>query len=83
MQLGEIDENLTSLHLAEKSRVLTNMVLRGRVAPGVITHFDSYTSSSTRVVYQAKCFASKQDIYQVGLIPKRSYTEVPLYLEYN
>jgi hypothetical protein len=27
-QLGEINENLTSLYLAEKSRVLTNMVLR-------------------------------------------------------
>jgi hypothetical protein len=27
-QLGEINENLTSLYLVEKSRVLTNMVLR-------------------------------------------------------
>jgi hypothetical protein len=43
------------------------------------------TSSSTRVVfqtnvvYQAKIFASKQDVYQVGRIAKRMYTEVPLY----
>jgi hypothetical protein len=45
----------------------------------------THTSSSTRVVfqtkvvYQAKCFVSKQDVYQVGLIPKRTYTEVPPY----
>jgi hypothetical protein len=45
----------------------------------------THTSSSTRVVfqtkvvYQAKCLASKQDVNQVGLIPKRTYTEVPLY----
>jgi hypothetical protein len=42
MQLGKINENLTPLYLAEKSRVLTNMVLRKRVARGVRTHFDSY-----------------------------------------
>jgi hypothetical protein len=60
------------------------MVLRRRVARGVRTHFDS--SSSTRVVfhtkaaYQAKFFASKQDVYQVGLIPKQTYTEVALYI---
>jgi hypothetical protein len=29
-KLGEINENLTSLYLAEKSRVLTNMVMRRR-----------------------------------------------------
>jgi hypothetical protein len=34
----------------------------------------------TKVVYQANFFASKQDVYQVGLIPKRTYTEVPLYV---
>jgi hypothetical protein len=37
-----MNENLTSLYLAEKSRVLTNMVLRRRVARGVRIHFDSY-----------------------------------------
>jgi hypothetical protein len=37
-----MNEHLISLYLAEKSRVLTNMVLRGRVARGVRTHFDSY-----------------------------------------
>jgi hypothetical protein len=26
---------------------------------------------------------SKQDVYQVGLIPKRTYTEVPLYFFVN
>jgi hypothetical protein len=60
------------------------MVLR-RLARGVMTHFDTHTSSSTRVVfqtkvvYQAKMFASEEDVYQVGLIPERTYTEVPLY----
>jgi hypothetical protein len=37
-----LNENLTSLYLAEKSRVLTTMVLRRRVARGVMTHFYSY-----------------------------------------
>jgi hypothetical protein len=41
----------------------------------ILTH----TSSSTRVVYPVKLIASKQDVYQVGFIPKRTYTEVPLY----
>jgi hypothetical protein len=39
-----MNENLTSLYLAEKSRAPTNMVLRSRVARGVMTvmtHFDS------------------------------------------
>ena len=33
----------------------------------------------TQVVYQAKLFQSKQVLSQVGLIPKRMYTELPLY----
>lgn len=31
-------------------------------------------------IYQAKVFVSKQDVYQIGLIPKQMYTEVPLYM---
>jgi hypothetical protein len=47
----------------------------------VLTHTSSSTRVvfQTKVVYQAKVFASKQDVYRVGLIPKRTYTEVPLY----
>jgi hypothetical protein len=47
----------------------------------ILTHTSSSTRVvfQTKVVYQAKFFASKQDVYQVGLIPKRTYTEVPLY----
>jgi hypothetical protein len=81
-----MNENLTSLYLAEKSRVLTNMVLRRRYycLEGESRLILTHTSSSTQglfqtKVYQAKFFASKQDVYQVGLIPKWMYTEVPLY----
>jgi hypothetical protein len=76
-----MNENLISLYLAEKSRMLTNMVLRRTVARGVTTHTSSSTRVvfQTKVVYQAKFFTSKQDVYKVGLTPKRMYTEVPLY----
>jgi hypothetical protein len=45
----------------------------------ILTHTSPSTRVvfQTKVVYQAKFFASKQDVYQVGLIPKRTYTEVP------
>jgi hypothetical protein len=54
------------------------MLLFGR---RILTHISSSTRVvfQTKVVYQAKFFPSKQDVYQVGLIPKRAYTEVPLY----
>jgi hypothetical protein len=56
------------------------MLLFGR---RVMTHTSSSTRVifQTKVIYQAKLFLSKQDIYQVGLIPKQTYTKVPLYLE--
>jgi hypothetical protein len=67
--------------------VLTNMVMRRRCyLEGESWLILTHTSSSTRVVfqtmvvYQAKFFASKPDVYQVGLIPKRTSTEVPLYI---
>lgn len=34
----------------------------------------------TKVLYQGKFFAPKQDVYQVELTPKWTYTEVPLYM---
>jgi hypothetical protein len=79
-----MNKNLTSLYLAEKSRVHTNMVLKRRCycLEGESRLILTHTSSSTRVVlqtkvlYQAKFFASKEDVYQAGLIPKRTYTEV-------
>jgi hypothetical protein len=50
----------------------------------ILTHTSSSTwvVSQTKVVCQATFFPSKQDVYQVGLIPKRTYAEVPLYI-YN
>ena len=37
--------------------------------------------SKKKVVYQGKYLESKQVVYQVGLIPMRSYTEVPVYIK--
>ncbi len=51
------------------------------VAIGVLMLMDSHDFVSrevNKVTYQANFFTSKQDIHQVGFIPKWMYTEVPL-----
>jgi hypothetical protein len=58
--------------------VLTNMVLRRRVARGVTTHFDSYTSSSTRIPNKGR-IPGKIFRVQTGRIPSWTYSKADVY----